>query len=53
MHRPHPFGKGRGACGGILASEGADARFFEPTSLNRVEGLATGWLGVVGVELGE
>jgi hypothetical protein len=26
---------------------------FEPTSLNRGEGLAAGWLGAVGVELGE
>ena len=26
---------------------------FEPTSLNRGEGLTAGWLGAVGVELGE
>ena len=26
---------------------------FEPTSLNRGEGLAAAWLGAVGVELGE
>jgi hypothetical protein len=30
MHRPHPSGEGRGGCGGVLASEGADARFLSP-----------------------
>ena len=28
-------------------------KVFEPTSLNRGEGLVAGWLGVVVVELGE
>ena len=39
MNRPHPFGKGRGRCGCILACEGAVALVVEPTSLNRGEGL--------------
>ena len=37
--RPHPFGKGRGSWGCILACEGAKAVLQEPTSLNRGEGL--------------
>ena len=48
--RPHPFGKGRGGCGSILACEGAGAMLTEPTSLNRGEGLATGWPVEVGGE---
>jgi hypothetical protein len=48
---PHPFGKGRGGCGGVLASEGADVLFFEPTSLNIGEGLASGSLGMAGGEI--
>jgi hypothetical protein len=51
MSRPHPFGKGRGG-GGILASEGAETLFFEPTSLKRGEGLTAGWRRAVGGELG-
>jgi hypothetical protein len=30
MHSPHPFGKGRGGCGGVLASEAVVARFWSP-----------------------
>jgi len=50
MSHPHPFGKGRGGGGGILASEGAEALFFEPTSVKR--GLRAGWQRAVGGELG-
>jgi len=39
LSRPHPFGKGRGDWGCILASEGVEAVEVEPTSLNRGEGL--------------
>jgi len=42
MSHPHPFGKGRGGGGGILASEGAEALFFEPTSVKRGEGSGLG-----------
>jgi len=42
LSRPHPFRKGRGGCGNILACEGAGAILTEPTSLNRGEGLVTG-----------
>jgi hypothetical protein len=38
--RPHPFEKGRGGWGCILACEGATTEEVEPTSLNRGEGLA-------------
>ena len=41
ISRPHPFGKGRGGCSGVLASEGAEV-LREPTSLNRGEGLISG-----------
>ena len=51
--RPHPFGKGRGGCGSILACEGARAMLTEPTSLNRGEGLVTGLTGEVGGGEGE
>jgi len=48
---PHPFKKGRGSCGCDLASEGTKVVLGEPTSLKRREGLASGWLGVVGGEM--
>jgi hypothetical protein len=51
--RPHPFGKGRGGCACALASEGAEAVLIEPTSLNRGEGLVTGFAGEFGGVEGE
>jgi len=39
LSRPHPFGKGRGGWGFILACEGAVVVEVEPTSLNGGEGL--------------
>jgi hypothetical protein len=53
LSRPHPFEKGRGGCGSILACEGAVAASIEPTSLNIGEGLAVGSIGNVGSGLGE
>jgi hypothetical protein len=53
LSRPHPFGKGRGGWGCILASEGAEAVLKEPTSLNRGEGLVAGLTGEVGGVEGE
>ena len=41
---PHPFEKGRGSCSCILACEVGGVLMAEPTSLNRGEGLAAGWL---------
>jgi len=49
--RPHPFGKGRGSCDYLLASEGPGVVLDEPTSLKLGEGLATGSFGVVGGEM--
>jgi hypothetical protein len=49
---PHPFGKRRGGCSGVLASEGAEVLPFEPTSLSRGEGLATVGLFAIGGEMG-
>ena len=48
LSHPHPFRKGRGGSGCILASEGAVAVEDEPTSLNRGEGLAAESTGEVG-----
>ena len=48
---PHPFRKGRGGHGCVLASEGAEL-LVEPTSLKRGEGLAVGRFHVVEGELG-
>jgi hypothetical protein len=48
MHRPHPFGKGRGGCGGVLASEGVDARLLSPHPSVEGRGSRLGdwvWLG--------
>jgi hypothetical protein len=53
LSRPHPYGKGRGGGGRILASEGAAAVLREPTSLNRGEGLISGLTGEVGGVEGE
>jgi hypothetical protein len=50
---PHPFAKGRGGWGSILACEGAEAELTEPTSLNRGEGLVAGLIGAVGGMEGE
>jgi len=47
MNRPTSFWKGEGRCGWILASE---ASLVEPTSLNRVEGIVSGWFRVIGDE---
>jgi len=47
---PHPFEKGRGSWGCILACEGAMEVEVEPTSLNRGEGLAAKSTGEVGGE---
>jgi hypothetical protein len=48
MSRPHPFEKGRGGCGCVLASEGARARLLDPHP--SLEGRGSwpdgwGWLG--------
>ena len=48
INRPHPFGKGRGGCGSILACEGVAAASIEPTSLKGGEGLTVGSIGHVG-----
>ena len=48
---PTSLWKGRGGCACVLASEGTNEFLIEPTSLNRGEGLAFGWLRVVRVEL--
>jgi len=44
---------GRGGCACALASEGAEAVLIEPTSLNRGEGLVTGFAGEFGGVEGE
>jgi len=51
INRPHPFGKGRGGGGFVLASEGTAAVLIEPTSLSRGEGLVYGLLCEVGGDL--
>ena len=48
--RPHPFGKGRGGKDCILACEGTEAMWMEPTSLSGREGLVAGSTDKVGVE---
>ena len=48
LSHPHPFGKGRGGYGCILACEGVVAMEVEPTSLDRGEGLVSGLTGEIG-----
>jgi hypothetical protein len=42
LNHPHPFGKGRGGCSGSRLSRVVVVFRFEPTSLKRGEGLASG-----------